>query len=78
MARRLSELGYEAVLNEGQNLPNLLIRANPAMASRSSTDKAKQTHQLYAQQCFGALQKFQNAIPGLLAMAKKGSAAPFE
>lgn len=78
MARRLSELGYEAVLNEGQNLPNLLIRANPAMASRTSIDKAKQTHQLYAQQCFGALQKFQNAIPGLLAMAKKGSAAPFD
>lgn len=78
MARRLSELGYEAVLNEAQNLPNLLIRSNPAMASRTSTDKAKQTVQLYAQQCFGALQKFQNAIPGLLAMAKKGSAAPFD
>lgn len=71
MARRLSELGYAAALAEGQYLPNLLIRANPAMAMASSKDKAKANTVIYAQKCFAALQKYENAIPGLLAMAKK-------
>ena len=78
MARRLSELGYQAALNEGQYLPNLLIRANPAMAAATRQAKAKANATIYAQQCFGALQKFSNPIAGLLAMAKRGSAAPFD
>ena len=78
MARRLSELGYQAALNEGQYLPNLLVRANPAMATASAKDKARENARIYAQHCFGALQKFSNPIAGLLAMAKRGSAAPFD
>lgn len=78
MARRLSELGYQAALNGGQYLPNLLIRANPAMATKSGAEKARANAFIYAQQCFGALQKFSNPIAGLLAMAKRGSAAPFD
>jgi hypothetical protein len=78
MARRLSELGYQAALNEGQYLPNLLVRANPAMATASGPQKAKANATIYAQQCFGALQKFSNPIAGLLSMAKRGSAAPFD
>ena len=78
MARRLSEIGYETAIREGQYLPGLLVRSNPAMATASKEDKAKANATIYAQQCFGALQKYSNPIPGLLAMAKRGSAAPFD
>ena len=78
MARRLSEIGYETAIREGQYLPGILVRSNPGMATASKEDKAKANATIYAQQCFGALQKYSNPIPGLLAMAKRGSAAPFD
>ena len=78
MARRLSEIGYETAIREGEYLPGLLVRSNPAMATAQKEVKAKAQATIYAQQCFGALQKYSNPIPALLAMAKRGSAAPFD
>ena len=72
LERKLTELGYEAVMREGTDLVRALYEANP-ISENISDDKEKLEvmDRLYATSIFGAMQKHSQPIANLLAAAKK-------
>lgn len=71
LERKLTELGYEAVMREGTDLIRALAEASPMCHGAPDVDKVKFMDRVYATSVFGALEKFSQPIANLLAAAKK-------
>ena len=72
LERKLTELGYEAVMREGTDLVRALYEANPVSENITSVaEKLEKMDRLYATSIFGAMQKHSQPIANLLAAAKK-------
>ena len=72
LERKLTELGYEAVMREGTDLVRALYEANPISENISGDkEKLEVMDRLYATSIFGAMQKHSQPIANLLAAAKK-------
>lgn len=79
---KLIELGYDAVMADGTNVVNAIMRSNPTYTEMKfdgggidgAFDVRVAADRIYSQQIFGALQKHKYAIPNLLASVKYASA----
>ena len=74
LERKLTDLGYECVMREGLNMVRCLADASPIVNKMSDDeDKVKWMDRVYATTVFGALDRFDNAIANLMAMAKRAA-----
>ena len=74
LERKLTDLGYECVMREGLNMVRCLADASPIVNKMiNDEDKVMWMDRVYATTVFGALDRFDNAIANLLAMAKRAA-----
>lgn len=76
---KLIELGYEAVLSEGTDVVEAIMRSNPAYRFNSNGNERQfemrlAADRVYCTQIFGALAKHAYSVPNLLAAVKYASA----